>query len=736
MEQLPQLTDWGLWANIVTVLVFVGGVLGWLYKTGRWIFRKPEPPAPPPPPEPPIRIGVPTGRPVLGRDADVAEIRAALLADHGEGVALVNSGAVLAGQGGIGKSTLARHYAKTHEADYHGILWTLAETRQEAITGLCGLSNALGLPTPDQPEIQHAHAVVAKIARSGKNWLIVFDNVETRADIDDLIPEGAHVIVTTRQGQGWDGFSTRQTDILGFDAPDAPAVRVLMDAAGRDEGAEDARALAEDLGGLPLALVVMGAFLRDAEMSFSEGRGALDAILDRAPQNAGYPNSVLGAVRLSYERLGPDARIVAQLCAFWAAEGLGPMLLLEAPAGQNWEAFLDLIPDEAQALAQDAPGVRAAFDELAARSLLTGAGETREMHRMTAAALRGLDEGAMASTAVALLAAVYPGGDRNPSHSPQWPLCARLTPHVQALLAGGAAPEVAAWDYLLNQAGIYLDQIADYQGRLPMARESLRIKRARLAEDHRNIAVAHANLGVAFQRLGRFNEAEAELTRAVALHEAHRPGSADLASAHDLLGLLLLEIAGKGAPERLPEAARRHQQALALRRELFGRRSAPVALALNNLGGVRSAQGRGRAAARLYGAALAIWRAVLPASDARLAHGALNSGAMWLMGGAAEKAEPLLREALEIREAAFAAQPQHPDRRDAADWLIACLLTRARAGVNRGAKEAEAKRLCAQYGFDFKKRQSNALQYPTAPKIGVAARINTLNKAITITYTA
>jgi tetratricopeptide (TPR) repeat protein len=177
----------------------------------------------------------------------------------------------------------------------------------------------------------------------------------------------------------------------------------------------------------------------------------------------------------------------------------------------------------------------------------------------------------------------------------------------------------------------------------------------------------------------------------------------------------LLALARAGQAAALPQALRRHQQALALQRRLHRGPSDAVARALNNLAGVRDLQGRGAAAARLYAASLKIWRAILPPGDARLAYGALNTGAMMLESGVADRAEPLLREALEIREAAFAAQPQHPDRRLAADWLISCLLRRAQAGENRGLREMQARQLCDRYGFDFDERQKFAARYPYTP---------------------
>ena len=152
-----------------------------------------------------------------------------------------------------------------------------------------------------------------------------------------------------------------------------------------------------------------------------------------------------------------------------------------------------------------------------------------------------------------------------------------------------------------------------------------------------------------------------------------------------------------------------------LHRRLSGRTCHPVARALNNLGAVRDQQGRGAAAARLAQAALSILRRVLAPDDVRLAYAAMNTGSVWLEAGAADRAEPLLREALQIREAALADHPGHPDLRNAAGWLITCLLTRAGAGEDRRRREAEARSLCARYGFDFAERQALARRLPYSP---------------------
>ena len=119
------------------------------------------------------------------------------------------------------------------------------------------------------------------------------------------------------------------------------------------------------------------------------------------------------------------------------------------------------------------------------------------------------------------------------------------------------------------------------------------------APEDRDYAVALHNLGVARLRAGDRDGALRALRQAVDLHETHRPGTEDLAASLDQLGFVLARMARAGQREHLPEAVKATQRALALRLGLHGRRAAPVAASLNNLGAIRRTQGRGAAAARL-----------------------------------------------------------------------------------------------------------------------------------------
>ena len=293
--------DLDTWSDLASVGAFVLALV--VAAVGVWFyFRPPEPPAPPPEPGPRI-VGVPLGRKVVGRERDVRDLRKALVAGSRTSAGSGGSGVVLKGQGGLGKSTLARRYVEVHGGDYHGGLWIHAGTRQAVIDGLMALCAPLGLEVPDTPREQHAQAVLRKVEASGKGWLFVYDNVEAFGDIKGLIPRGAHLIVTTRQGEGWPGWEVIETDVLGFASDDAPAVVLLMQEAERWDHAAEARALAEELGGLPLALVVAGALIKETGEGFAAYAGRLDEVVTHVPENEDYPTSVIGAVKLSYDKL-------------------------------------------------------------------------------------------------------------------------------------------------------------------------------------------------------------------------------------------------------------------------------------------------------------------------------------------------------------------------------------------------------------------------------------------------
>ena len=207
-----------------------------------------------------------------GREDLPAKLNALLLDGPGKPAALLNVGGpslgsnsmgaakALGGLGGVGKTELAREFGWRNRSAYAGVWWIEAETRDGLLNGLVELGARFNPRIGEETNRERAaRASLEELENRGleKPWLLIYDNAENPAAIDDWMPRaGAHCLITSRW-RDWTG----EADALDVDVfPPDVALDYLCETAGRSQpqDREDAAALAKELGYLPLALSPRG----------------------------------------------------------------------------------------------------------------------------------------------------------------------------------------------------------------------------------------------------------------------------------------------------------------------------------------------------------------------------------------------------------------------------------------------------------------------------------------------
>jgi CRP-like cAMP-binding protein/tetratricopeptide (TPR) repeat protein len=384
---------------------------------------------------------------------------------------------VIAGMGGLGKSTIALSAARMARERGYRVWWLRAADTAQLTSAMLEVLRELGAPdsvtvpvregSPAAPE--RAWEFLNSDRGAGRRWLLVFDGADnpavlagadagTPADGTGWLradPAGM-VIVTTRirDPRVW-GTRVTLRELKPLD--DEAGAEVLRDRAPEiaDPGGREARELARRLGGLPLALHLAGTYLGSpfARWStFAEYHRALDgvelpaALTDIEEQGADIHAMVQRTWDLSLDALAaegmPQARpLLLVLSCFAPGTPIPAWLLQLPPLGDLLTRRTGDAGDhnERRGLRDGLQGLsRTGLIDISATSSPAGLNAVAvhlvvaDANRIRLAASPADERAAVQETAVALLEAATAGLD--PVRPADWPAWRRLRPHMNAVI--------------------------------------------------------------------------------------------------------------------------------------------------------------------------------------------------------------------------------------------------------------------------------------------------------------
>ena len=357
--------------------------------------------------------------------------------------------AVLAGLGGVGKTSLAAEYARRHLAEV-AVAWQIpSEDPALLAASMAELAAQLGgteLADTRDP-VASGHAVLAAYP---SEWLLIFDNAPDEASIRPFVPPaGRGRVLITSQSQHWPGRHVLNVPLLDPDT----AARFLVNRTGEPDEAA-ARELAAELGGLPLALEQAAAYVQATGTTLARClalyRHRQVELLARG-EASDHPATVAATLKLALYRLEKEAPAAAgllRLLACLAPEPV-PVTLLLADT-----AIVGKLPPDVAAVLRpligDAFATGEAIGALRRYSLVTPISETTiQVHRLVQAITTdqmSAGQSAWQQSAAVMLEAAIPGDTDLPD---SWSACALLLPHAHAVLV----PESRGMQRIANYLG-------------------------------------------------------------------------------------------------------------------------------------------------------------------------------------------------------------------------------------------------------------------------------------------
>lgn len=259
------------------------------------------------------------------------------------------------GTGGIGKTQLALHYANTSTNLYDAVIWIPSGKQMKVMQTLSTFSRRLGISGSEDVEddYQSIQKVRDWLNTSEKTFLLVFDNVENDAILNQIWPTSARgsVIITCRSQSVASKRTADSIHLQGF-TPET-GLQILLSLTGLQSTNVDeedvARELIQILGGHSLAMVHISDFIRDRGYSYQEllpvYKKSAEKILARSEVPSQYGHTIRTVWDVSFETLSVESRVLLGILAFFDPDNI-PEWILSNTRARITESGMQFLFDE------------------------------------------------------------------------------------------------------------------------------------------------------------------------------------------------------------------------------------------------------------------------------------------------------------------------------------------------------------------------------------------------------
>jgi len=501
----------------------------------------------------------------LGRDKELAELLPLLL--PGKVV-------TLCGPGGMGKSALAAQAVSKLEPSCFpdGIVFHTFYGHPQTELALRSIAEAFAIKP--EPSLD----IAVRNALSGKKALLILDGAEDAKDLPAVLRlrGSCGVLITSRSRK--DALAVR-LNIKPLD--DEPAAELLAAWSGQAIDAETTRRICTHLGGLPVAVRIVGHYLRNTDEPAAEYLRWLDKEpLGQLSKGKHRTESVAVLLRRSVDQVSDDARQVLALAgtlAYVPISGSPVAVILDDDDERCRDALNELVNYGLLERQKNRWQISHALIHTYAREKLALSKERLE--RLAAYYIEWCDTQSKAGLEG------YTRLDAERAH------CLRL---MESCLASELWQEVKRLVWVISD---YLDRQGWWTDLLSAV--EMRLTAARQAGDHQDEGWCLNELGYTCERYREREKALIYYKQSLPIHREVEDRQAEGATLNNIAAIY-------HAQGRHELALQGYQQSLSIWREVGDRKGEGTTL--NNIGGVYDTQGKYEQALSYYEQALPIRR--------------------------------------------------------------------------------------------------------------------------------